>query len=631
MVGDNTNHGLYRREMMSGMVGVGALTGSASLAPEALEGADEVVEAAQEAPAPDDRITSSARVGPRDFHEENYEIVHMHRRKEAIRTLLADPEVNSIVQNWIASFVGYEPLTNHLDAVSVQGPTDYTVETSDDRSTFDVTAVDRQTIYGLVDRRRNELVALQVNQPIDVSWTESYDEQATRRTDTVLAQPEVQEFLAGKQWWPMEKVAESITAVKDYPHGSATIVILYAVGDDGVSVASGYVDVSGEEPEFIMVHFVDDFVRYPVQEMARGIRPNDETALGSVPTVPTGKRPLKTANNGFHRFQLVPPQSFEQDGWSIEWEPPGTMGVRFAARYNGKPVFAAMNAVATPTGYGLSPREGRNTAEWFFPEAPFPGDERPVFDGHHLFWDIHSIPFGGPGQLGKIDYPARNGHPPGFQFRTHYHTGAQGRSSVDFHSGAQFGPYNYNISYEFFEDGRFVPIWRRHGPGYVHESLTEYPEFNGPDTVVQQYLHMTALDITPATTQGVTTQVFDGDEWVTPETEFYLHEGDPGTKVRFSNPNGPERIDIPMQRDRELVVVRRKSSEIGPSPSQKERVTDMEAELDFYHPAQYVDGDSIQGERVIPWLVVEASMDEVPHPAAVTGYVAQAELNLAGY
>ncbi|WP_435178428.1 hypothetical protein [Halorussus sp. AFM4] len=582
----------------------------------------------QELPDPEARITGSERVSTRDFHEENYEIVHVHRRKEAIRTLLNDPAVNEVARGWIAHFIGYEPLSNHLDSISVQGPTDYTVEGGHDTGRFEITAKNRQTIYGLVDRRRNELVALQINDPIDVSWVEEYDEQASRRTQTMLDDPDVADFLAGKDWWPMEKVAESITAWKDTPHGSVSIVILYAVDGDSVEVASGYVDVTDPgNPELVDVHFVEDFTRYPVQQMARQISPDSGTLLGILPRVPREKRPLKTANDGFHRFELVPERTFEQDGWGIEWEPPVTMGVTFTGRYRGKPVFQSMNAMATPTGYGLPPREGRSSLDWFFP------DHEPVFNGHHLFWDIHSVPFGGPGHLGKIDYPGRRGHPSGFQFRTHYHTGAQGRGSTDFHSGAQFGPYNYNISYEFFADGRLVPIWRRHGPGYVVESLRNYgvpDDWEGEEPVVQQYLHLTALDVTPGTTDGVRTRLFDGDEWRTPETEFY-HQGEPGQKVRFSNPGGTEAIDVPLDRDLEIVVVRRRPGDIGPAKSQKTRVEDIEAELAFYHPAQYADGDAIQDQRVIAWLVMEASMDEVPHPAGVSGYVAQAELQLKGY
>ncbi|WP_222913142.1 hypothetical protein [Natrinema sp. SYSU A 869] len=145
-----------------------------------------------------------------------------------------------------------------------------------------------------------------------------------------------------------------------------------------------------------------------------------------------------------------------------------------------------------------------------------------------------------------------------------------------------------------------------------------------------QYLHFTALEVTPGTTEGVQTQVFDGDQWLTPEEEFYL-EGEPGQKVRFSNPNGSEKIDVPMNRDLELVVVQPNSNEIGPMGSQKTRSEDLEAELQFYHPAQYVDGDSIQNHQVIAWLIMEGSVGEMPHPAGATGYVAQAELQVKDY
>lgn len=573
------------------------------------------------------RIAGAEQVSTRDFHEENYEIVHTYRRTEAIRTLLRDPEVQSVASNWIASFEAYEPLSNHLGSISVQGCPNYEVSGSFDEGGWEVTAKDRQTIYGLVDRRHNELVALQINDPIDVSWEESFDEEAMNRGRVLYERPEVQDYLEGKDWWSLEKVGESITGFRDELHGDVTIVVFPAVDDDGISVVSGYLNVSGDEPTFEEVFFVDDFVRYSIQELARESGTNDETVLGEVPTVPKTKRPLKTANNGYHRFETLPEKTFTQAKWELDWQSPATMGVTFAGQFRGQPVFEAMNSPVTYTGYDMPPREGRNTLDWFFP------DHSPVFNGHHLFWDIHSIPFGGPGELGKVDYPARRGHPEGFQFRTHYHTGAQGRSSIDFHSGVRFAPYNYNISYEFFADGRLVPIWRRHGPGYVTESLYEYgvPEdYEGEENVVQQYISAQAFDVTPGTDSGVEVRYFDGDRWCTPGEEFY-HVGRPDTKLRFSNPDGPHTIDVPMARDLEAVVVKRKSNEIGPAESQATRVQDMDVELDFYHPAQYVDGDPIQNERVILWLLLEASMDEVPHPAGVTGYVAQAELQLEGY
>ncbi|GAB3663382.1 hypothetical protein [Halopiger thermotolerans] len=622
----------YRRGVMKATAAAGVLGLQSGLgSAQGDEQGDEVVTTDEQPQLPDaqQRVDLAERVGPRDFHEENYEIINVHRRKEAVQTLLRDPEVNSVAQNWIAHFISYEALTNHLDSIAIQGPTDYTVDGGFEEGTFTVTAIDRQTIYGLIDRRRNEIVALEITEPTDVEWTEEYTEEEIRRGQLVLDQEEVRQYVEGKEIWPMFKVAESITSGRGLAHYEMSTIVLYVADDDSVSVVSGFLDVREEgNPEFLKAYIIDDFIRYPVQQLARETATNDESVLGQAPNVPMEKRPMKTANNGFHRFDTLPEQQFEQDNWNIRWEPPETQGVTFWGEYNGKPVFSTMNAMATPTAYGLPPREGRNTREWYFP------DGEPVINGHHIFWDVHSIPFGGPGQMAKIDYPERRGHSSGFQFRTHYHTGAQGRGSVDFHSGAQFGPYNYNISYEFFADGRVVPIWRRHGPGYVVEALRNYgvpDDWEGEETVVQQYLHLTALEPTPGTTEGgVRTQLFDGEEWITPEEEFY-HVGEPGQKLRFANPGGSEQIDVPLDRDLEVVVVRPHSDEIGPAADQVTRTKDREVEAAFYHPAQYVDGESIQDQRVIFWLVMEASMDEVPHPAGVTGYVAQAEFQLNGY
>lgn len=631
MTDNDSEPGLFRRSFMKvgGATALGALASSSVSASQHndSESGGDSTGASDSDSSSMPRITGAGRLSTRDFHEENYEITHVHRRKEAIRTLLRDPEVNNVVSDWIAHFVGYEPLTNYLDAISVQGPTDYEIEGGLDEGEFEITAVDRQVAYGLVDRRRNELVGLQINDPTDVSWEESYTDAQIRRGEVLLDQQEVQDYLADRDWWAMYKVTEIITAYRDLPHGDATVIGFNAVGDDGLSIVSGYLDVSGGSPEFLDAKFHDDFTRYPVQKMARQIQPNDQTVLGEMPEVPEEKRPIKTAQNGFHWFDKVPDQEFQQDNWTIEWQPPATEGATLKASYNGKPVFEAMNAMATPTGYGLPPRKGRNTREWFFP------DDKPVFNGHLLFWDIHSIPFGGPGTLAKVDYPDRRGHPSGFQFRTHYHTGAQGRGSIDFHSGAQFGPYNYNISYEFFEDGRFIPIWRRHGPGYVVEALKMHEEpdsWEGPERVAQQYLHMTALDVTPNEDSYVIVETTDGDGWVERDEDFYK-VGEPGHKVRFRGLFGDAKVEIPMDRGMELVVVDRDSDEMGPHASQKTRAVDVEEENAFYHPAQYVEGDDIYQERVIAWLIVEGTTGEVPHPAAVTGYTAQAELQLKDY
>jgi hypothetical protein len=575
------------------------------------------------------RISGASRISPRDYHEENYEIINTYRRREAIKVLLQDPKVNEIASNWIGSFEAYEALTNHLGSVSLQGSTDYTAKGGFDKGSWKVTAKNRQTIYGIVDRQHNELLALQINDPIDVTWTEEYDKETLQRCRVVYEQPKVQEFLKGKDWWPSIKVGEDITAFEGRPHGASTIVLLMAVGDDNVKVASAFVDVTEQQPEFLDVYFVDAFVRYSPQQIARQINPQNKSVLGNTPSVPKTKRPFKTANNGYHRFETLPKNNFTDADWDIHWEPPVTMGVQFKGKYRGQPVFSAMNGMTptTFTGYNLPPRKGQNTLNWFFPKR------KPVFNGHHIFWDIHSEGFGGPGALAKVDYPARRGHPKGFQFRTHYHTGAEGETSIDFHSGIRFGPYNYNISYEFFEDGRFIPIWTRFGPGYVTESLYGYgkPEsYEGNENAVQQYISAHAFEVTPGTQDGVEVQYFDGDSWCKPAKEFY-HVGEPATKLRFTNPNGPQTIDLPMNRDMEAVVVRPKSDEIGPAKSQAMRVKDTDAELSYYHPAQYVDGDPIQNERVVLWLLLEASTGEVPHPAGVTGYTAVGEMQLKGY
>lgn len=581
-----------------------------------------------------ERIDTSRRVTPRDFGNHNYERTYSARKRKALEILLRDQKANKLARRWIGSFEAYEPLTNHLDMVSVQGPRDLDISGTFEDGEFTVTATSRQVVYGLIDRYTEEILAMEISEPHDVTWVESYTDAQLERGQVVLDQPEVQTYLRDKDWYPLAKVGEIITAFEDFAHGEVTIVIFVAKdpgnspSDPGgnLSVVSAYVDVTGTDPEFLHAHIVDDFVEFPPQKIAREITPRSNSVLHDVPDVPFEKRPFFTADHGHHRHD-TPATSVSQDGWEIGWEGPVTQGVTMAADFNGKPVFEAMNSPVTFTGYDLPPRQGKNTREWFFP------DDSPVFVGHHLFWDIHSLTFGGPGILGKIDYPAQNGHPEGFRLKTHFHTGAQGRESSDFHSGVRFGPYNYDISYEFFADGAIRPIWRRHGPGYAVESLRNYglPEYGaGEEGEMIHYISAQAMNVTPGTRDGVHVEFFDGDQWTTPTEEFYVR-GAPGTIARFSNPDGPETIELPLDRDTELVVVRPSPDEIGVGTGTATRVLDTDAELAFYHPAQYVDGQPIQGERLVVWILMDAAVDQMPHPSGITSFATMSEVNLRGY
>lgn len=564
----------------------------------------------------------------RDFGNENYEIAYTYRKRQAIETLLSDPEVNDVVGDFISSFEAYDAHTEDLDSISIQGSPDVEIEGGIDEGAFEVTVVDRQVAYGLIDRQSDEIVALTITEPEDVTWTpweaEEEGERAVdigeQRLETVLENSDVQDYLEGKEWYPLFKVAEEITSARGIEHAGVSPVVLFVKEDDGLAALAAYLDVREDDAgELIDVVQMDRFVEFPPHELAHDVEIEDESVLDSVPDVSFEQRPWFTANNGFHRLE-EPDESFDQSGWSIDWEPPGTHGVRIAAEYEGSPVFASLDAPITYTGYNLPERQGENTLEWFFP------DNDPVFVGDLLFWDIHSIEFGGPGQMGVIEYPETENQPEGFRFRTHYHTGAYERESLDFHSGHRFGPYNYDISYEFFEDGMLAPIWRRQGPGFITEYIDDDDGQNGENAVVQHYISTIAMDVTPGTDEGVEVQLFDGDEWLTPESEFYV-EGEQGMIARFSNPDGSETIDIPLDDDKEVVVVRRAEGEIGV----EQRVEDMDIESEFYHPAQYVNDDPIQGERVYAWLLMEAATDDVPHPSGITSFVTHSQIQLSGY
>ncbi|GAB3668835.1 hypothetical protein [Halopiger thermotolerans] len=588
------------------------------------------------------RMETADFASVRQFSNQNYERMHAYRKRQAIETLLADPAVNDIVGDWIGAFEAYEVLTNHLETISLQGPTDMSVQVSGfpdgEEAQFDVTATDRQTVYGLIDRRRNEIVALEITDPQDIEWTVTQTPGQMVIGQAILESDPVREAfgdMSERDWYPSWKGATGgYTGLgqADLRHGYGGTAVLHVKDGDEVRIISAFIDGSNpENPELIEVAVLDHAVRYPPYELAASIEPASESVLEAVPDVPTEQRPYYTANEGYHRIE-PPSESFEQDGWAIEWTPADTEGITVSASFRGSPVFEAMNTPYTFTGYYLPPREGRNTREWYFP------DDDTVFSGDLLFWDIHSSNPGGPGMLAKLDFPARGDTPTGFQLKSHFHSSAIGQESIDFHSGFRFGPYNYDLAYEFYSDGVLLPVFRRAGPGFVtqfvrkvEESAESYGE-NGSyqEPVVQHYTSAKAIDITPGTTDGVAVELFDGDEWTTPDSEFYL-EGEPGMIARFSNPDGTETIDIPLRDDQELVVVRRDESEIGPGEYQAQRLYDEEIPSRHYHPAQYVDDQPIQGERVIVWLLMLGSIGQMPHPSGTSNFVTKGRIELSGY
>lgn len=574
--------------------------------------------------APSAADSGARLVSTRDFDDETYDHLYTYRKRRAIEVLLADPEVNDIVDEMISSYEAYDPYANGLDAVSVQGSPDVEIEGGIDEGAFEVTAVERRTAYGIVDRETDALVALTITEPRDVSWTvregAEFDEAQLRR---VIDDQRVRETvdLEDDDWYPLFTVAESIASARGIEHGGVNPVVLFVAADDALTAVVAYLDVREDEAgEVIDVARVNRFVEFPPHELAANVAPADDTVLEVVPGVPFERRLRDTANDGTHRIE-VPDDSFTRSDWNIAWEPPGRHGVEIAASYRGRPVFARLDAPVTYTAYGLPERDDERTLEWFFP------DDEPAFDGELLLWDVHSAEFGGPGPLGVIEYPEAPDRPAGFGFSSHYHTGRREWENRDHHSGYRFGQSNHDITYEFWEDGTFVPVWRRQGPGFVTE-YTETSETDGTTGTEGNHHSIVgiATDITPGTDGGSEIAVYDGTRWRVPETEFY-RVGEPGTIVRFANPNGPETVDLPFDRGTEVVVARRSRQEI-PVHS---RVDDPGVESAFYHPAQYIGDEPIQDERVIVWLLLEAATGRLPYPAGITSFVARATMNLSGY
>ncbi|SEW01331.1 hypothetical protein [Natrinema salifodinae] len=591
---------------------------------------------------PELRMETADFASVRQFDNENYAQLHASRKRRAIEILLTDPAVNDLVSDWIASFEAYEVMTNHLETISLQGPTSLSIEErgfpDGDTAEFEITAENRQTVYGLIDRHRDEIVALEITEPQDVGWTKTQNAYEMAIGQLIHETEPVRDAfgdMSEREWYPSWKGSGGgFTGLgqADLRHGNGATTVMYVKDDGAVRIINAFVDGSDpENPEIISVSILNNAVEYPPTEIAETIEPAANSVVDSLPDVPPEHRPYYTANDGYHRIE-PPDESFDQDDWTIEWEPANYQGVTLSASYRDSPVFEAMNAPITLTGYYLPPREGRNTFDWYFPD----GDT--VFNGDLFFWDVHGRATGGPGLIGKLDFPARGATPSGFQLKSHFHTGAVGRGSVDFHTGFRFGPYNYDIAYEFYEDGVFSPIFRRTGPGYVNlfvqkirENADTYGESGSyEEPVVQHYTATQAIDVTPGTEDGVAVELFDGDEWTTPEEEFYL-EAEAGMIARFSNPDGPETVDVPLDDDMELVVVRRDETEIGPGEYPAHRREDEETPSSLAHPAQYVDGQAVQGERVIVWLLMVGATSQVPHPTGTANFVTSAQLTLSGY
>ncbi len=468
-----------------------------------------------------------------------------------------------------------------------------------------------------MDRRYDRLVALTITQPRDVTWTrvpKNEGPEAVARHRVALQDPRVRRVLEGKPWYPMVKVAEVITAYGRRPLRTVTPVIYYFKDNGRLAVLSVFLDVRDPKNMKVLdVNVVRRFTEYPLDELARTMVPRARSAVGRVPQVPFGQRPWYTAPQGFHRLEL-PPREFQRNQWRIRWTPPETQGVDVAAWFRGKPVLTRL-VQFTFTGYNLPPQAGRPTLRWYFPEGG------KYFAGDLLYWDIHSADFGGPGLMGRIDVPATSEHPAGFRMRSHYHTGALPHAQ-DFHAGHRFGPYNYDVAYDFFEDGVLRLEWRRNGPGYV----TEFLRVRRPTSVYQCYLSVWGLELTPGASRGVRVELCDGTRWTAPAREFYM-AGRPGMVLRVANPRGREAVEIPLGENVEVAVVRARRGEIGRS----KRVLDEAAEARFYHPGQYANGEPIQGQQVLTWIVMHVPVHDMAVPAGISAFPAFMELRLRGY
>jgi hypothetical protein len=634
-----------RRRYLQG--GAGAMVGLGSF--EGWEGSSiEAVDADDTLGHIDGNFTEFApEATPLDLTSEEYVTRLGYRKRRTMVEVLRHPEVNDIVSDMYGTFDAFDSWIDH-DALGLNGCRDFTVEEGGragvEQGEHTIQTIDNRYIRALVDPGRSidgdspgwedRVTHLSITEPKGYTIKRRYGEAEQRIIEATLDKDPVQELLGDADEWyvGIGKVTSISTYSPQYPKTEITFPVFvlprehdYLVVDTGIEVENWPDDPQAGDLVYAQaVHSIDaedvETNQYGVKPKGRVTEPahmlaeeyavvdDSYPSADQLPDPPAEKVPWLFRGNGHYSPQVKAetPNPTERDNWSVEWTDSSTDGMISTIEYDGTQAFERAALSVSLTAYPPHTSDRGQYSKDIFVEP------RAREEGNVMFHD--NLGLTGPGVLGVADLPtldkdwAPNDRPEGFKFRTHYHTGAN--AVPEFHSGLRYGPYNYVVDWHFFEDGQMVGTYQRNGPGY--ETGHGIPVYSS----------MWAFVPTPGGAEQPEVHWFDG-QWnqVTEESEFF---SDGTNMLRVKNPNSDDVIDFELNQEDEVYVLRYHDDEMGVAP----RIKDAEREEQFYHPSQYMDGESIDGERVVVWVNQTTHGETVPFESGSVPFVNMVNVNV---
>ncbi len=562
--------------------------------------------------------------------------MHGHRKRRAISVALSHPEVNKIIRNFYGSFEGFDDWVGY-DTVGFNGSENFEVTNGGMQGLRNgqhpVRTINNREIRARISKDADELTGLTIGEPFSYEYTRKYGEAEQRILEATAQKEPVRRLIEGKNWYVgIGKVTSISTYSPRYKKGEITYpVFILPRGNDYLLVDTG-IEVKNwpdnpQPGELVYAQAVYPWDAENVQENKYGVKPTgrvkeplpkvanqvsvneDLPPASEMDDVQPSESPWLFRGHGHYspKVKVDTPRPVKQNGWTVDWKDSSTDGMIFSASYDGTKVLDRAACSVSLTSY--PPHGGKYSTEFFTSPRARVGDPH----GNVMFHD--NLGLTGPGVLGKMDLPPLDEHwapddrPPGFKLRSHYHTGAT--FVREFHSGLRYGPYNYIVDWQFFEDGVLIPTYQRNGPGY--ETGHGWPA----------YASMFAFDVTPGGQSQSEVFWFDGSQWREQREEAQRIAG-VNNILRVKEPGGKNAIDFPLKEHDEVYILRHHADEMGVAP----RIKNQTREKNFWHPAQYINGENVFGQNVVVWVVRAAHTETVPYISGTVPFINQAELNV---